>query len=451
MSAAPKRGKILRLEGTPNEKQKGFFLSRAKHTAYGGARGGGKSWAMRRKFVLLALRYENMNLLLLRRTLPELRENHEIPLLRELTGFVKYAKTDHTFTFPNGSRIVLGYCDAEDDVYRYQGQEYDVIGLEEATHFSEAQMQILTTCNRNVRTDFSPRMYYTCNPGNIGHAWVKRLFVDREYKGGESAGDYAFVQAKVYDNPVLMENDPTYVRTLEALPEAMRRAQLDGDWDVFAGQYFREFSRERHVIEPFKIPDDWRRFRSLDGGSNDPCCVLWHAVAPDGRIITYREIYVREMLARDVAKHVLALSAGEKISYTAASPDAWQTRGQSDLEGQSIADTFSMNGMSIIKADNTRVAGWTQVRNYLAIAPDKRPRWQCFSTCRNLIKTLPLLIYDEHNVEDVSGKCEDHAPEALRYALMSRPLPNKTAAPPKEHAFNPLEKPKPSGGGFYGV
>ena len=164
----------LILHGTPNSRQREFFLSRARHTAYGGARGGGKSWAMRRKFVLLALRYPELNLLLLRRTLPELRENHIIPLQRELYGIAPYNSTERVFRFPNGSRIKLGYCDTAQDVYQYQGQEYAIIGMEEATHFTEEQMRFLTTCNRTTRTDISPRMYYTCNPGNVGHAWEKR-------------------------------------------------------------------------------------------------------------------------------------------------------------------------------------------------------------------------------------------------------------------------------------
>ena len=157
-----------------------FFKARGRHIAYGGARGGGKSWAMRTKFILLAQRYAGLRLLLLRRTLPELRENHVVPLLQVLSGIAQYNATERVFTFSNTSRIKLGYCAAENDIYQYQGQEYDVIGLEEATHFTESQMIFLTTCNRTTRTDFIPRMYYTCNPGGVGHAWVKRLFIDRQ-------------------------------------------------------------------------------------------------------------------------------------------------------------------------------------------------------------------------------------------------------------------------------
>ena len=442
----------LMLEGFPSERQREFFLSRARHTAYGGARGGGKSWAMRRKFILLALRYPGLNLLLLRRTLPELRENHLIPMQRELYGFAVYNSAERVFRFPNGSRIKLGYCDTMQDVYQYQGQEYAVIGLEEATHFTEEQMRFLTTCNRTTRKDFSPRMYYTCNPGNIGHAWVKRLFIDRLYAENENPNDYLFIPARIYDNKVLLDADPNYIRQLEALPEELRRAHLDGDWDVHAGQYFREFSRDRHVIEPFEIPSWWRRFRSMDWGYNDPCCVLWHAVDGENRVYTYRELYVRETRAGEVASMVLELSRGESISYTVASPDMWQKRGAvlsgaGGFEGETLAELFTSSGLSLTPADNSRVPGWNRVRDFLAVAPDGRPNWLCFSDCRNLIRQLPALQFDQHNREDAADG-DDHAPEALRYALMSRPHAGKQPIIRKAKAYDPLSLPEPRTSGW---
>ena len=442
----------LMLEGFPSERQREFFLSRARHTAYGGARGGGKSWAMRRKFILLALRYHGLNLLLLRRTLPELRENHLIPMQRELYGFAVYNSAERVFRFPNGSRIKLGYCDTMQDVYQYQGQEYAVIGLEEATHFTEEQMRFLTTCNRTTRKDFSPRMYYTCNPGNVGHAWVKRLFIDRLYAENENPNDYLFIPARIYDNKVLLDADPNYIRQLEALPEELRRAHLDGDWDVHAGQYFREFSRDRHVIEPFEMPSWWRRFRSMDWGYNDPCCVLWHAVDGENRVYTYRELYVRETRAGEVAAMVLELSRGESISYTVASPDMWQKRGAvlsgaGGFEGETLAELFTSSGLSLTPADNSRVPGWNRVRDYLAVAPDGRPNWLCFSDCRNLIRQLPALQFDQHNREDAADG-DDHAPEALRYALMSRPHAGKQPIIRKAKAYDPLSLPEPRTSGW---
>ncbi len=432
---------ILTLKGLPNPRQAEFFCSTARHTAYGGARGGGKSWAMRRKMVLLALSYPEINILILRRTLPELRENHVIPLLKELKDVAKYNATERVFRFPNGSRIKLGYCDGANDIYQYQGQEYDVIGMEEATHFTEEQMQFLTTCNRTTRMDFSPRMYYTCNPGNIGHEWVKRLFIDRQFEHGESPDDYTFIPARVWDNDVLLKADPDYVKQLEKLPEELRRAHLDGDWDVHAGQYFREFSRQKHVVAPFDIPSWWKKFRSIDWGYNDPCAVLWHAVDSDGRVFTYRELYVREMRADVVAKKIVELSGNENISYTVSSPDMWQKRGailksEGGFEGECIAEMFMHGGVALTPADNSRVAGWQRVRSFLADAPDGKPYWQCFDVCSNLIRTLPALIYDRNNREDCADG-NDHAPESLRYALMSRPM--KSIMPVyKKKVYDPL-------------
>lgn len=442
---------ILHLEGTPNPKQAQFFLANARHIAYGGARGGGKSWAMRRKFVLLAFRYAGLRLLLLRRTLPELNENHVLPLQRELAGAVKFHATQRAFLFPNLSRIKLGYCDREADVFQYQGQEYDVIGLEEATHFTESQMQFLTTCNRSVRTDFSPRMYYTCNPGGVGHAWVKRLFIDRDYRNSERAEEYVFIPARVTDNPVLLERNPQYLATLENLPEHLRKAYLFGNWDVLEGQFFREFDRSLHVIAPTRLPMEWKRFRAMDWGYNDPCCVLWFAVAPEGRIYVYRELYLRRTLSSEIAKRVKALSAGERIAYTVASPDAWQQRGLKGAEGESIAEVFSKNGVPLLPADNARVAGWQRVREALAREADGLPELLIFETCSNLIRTLPTLTFDAHNCEDVSDLCEDHAPEALRYGLMSRPRPSPEKAQKRVFRYDPLSTVPQTASGYWGL
>ena len=438
--------RTLRLAGVPNPRQAEFFASRAKHTAYGGARGGGKSWAMRRKLVLLCLATPECNALLLRKTLPELRENHLVPLLRELAGAAEYNAAERVFRFPNGARLRLGYCDGANDIYQYQGQEYDAVGMEEATHFTEEQMRFLTTCNRTVKPGFRPRMYYTCNPGNIGHGWVKRLFIDRLYEENERPADYAFIPARVWDNKVLLAADPDYVRALEALPEELRRAHLEGDWDVHAGQYFREFSRQKHVVEPFDVPKWWKRFRSMDWGYNDPCCVLWHAVDGDGRIYTYRELYVRALRADEVAQRMRALSEGEAISYTVASPDMWRKRGallkaEGGFEGESIAELFAKAGVPLTPADNARVAGWQRVRSYLAPAADGMPLWQVFAACPALIRTLPQLVYARHDREDAADG-DDHAPEALRYALMSRPRRNDAPREAPRRAYDPLSLPR---------
>ncbi len=418
------------LTGVPNDKQKDFFLARTRHIAYGGARGGGKSWAMRRKCLLLALHYPGIQILLMRRTFAELEGNHIRPMQAELagamkSGVVKYLESKRLFRFYNGSIIKMGYCDAEKDVYQYQGQEYDVVALEEATQFSETQMQFITTCNRSTRKDFHPRMYYTCNPGGVGHAWVKRLFVDRMYRNKERAEEYTFIRASVFDNKVLMDANPEYIEMLENLPEMLRRAHLEGDWDALMGQFFREWRRDKHVCEAFEIPTHWRRFRAMDWGYNDPCCVLWFAVNPEGRVYVYDEYYKRQTLAHEVASIVKKRSESEKIAYTVASPDMWQKRGtlllgDGGFFGENIAEVFQKNGVPVMPADNSRMVGWQRVREYLRDAPDGEPYVQVFSRCTNLIRAMPLLQFDETNREDAADG-EDHAPEALRYGLMSRP------------------------------
>ncbi len=320
--------------------------------------------------------------------------------------------------------------------------------MEEATHFTESQMTFLTTCNRSVRTDFSPRMYYTCNPGGPGHEWVKRLFIDRRYGPGERPEDYAFIPARLTDNHVLMARDPGYLKKLQRLPEHLRRAYLDGDWNILSGQYFPEFSPEIHVVEPFPLPSWWRRFRAMDWGYKDPCCVLWVAVDPEGQLIVYRELYVTETLSSRVAQKVRELSLGERIAYTVASPDAWQQRGLPGVEGDCIADVFQRNGVPLLPADNRRVHGWQRLREALALQHDGRPGLVIFSPCTELIRTLPLLTYDEHDHEDVSDRCEDHAPEALRYAVMSRHP--KATAPQQQgpSAYDPFAPPRARQEGF---
>lgn len=434
----------LALSGYPNPRQIEFFKATTRHIAYGGARGGGKSWAMRRKFVLLALNYNGLRLLLLRRTLPELRENHILPLQQELYGFARYNGEEKAFVFPNGSRIKLGYCDSESDVYQYQGHEYDVIGFEEATHFTETQKDFLTTCNRSTRADFKPRMYYSCNPGNVGHAWVKRLFIDRNYRNKERAEDYTFVPAKVWDNTVLMDNNPEYIEALENLPEELRRAHLDGDWDVFAGQYFPEFNRELHVIEAFDIPDYWTRYRSLDYGLDKTAC-YWYATDDNGRVYCYRELHESNLNLTQAATKILELTPEcEKIKYTVASPDLWNRRSDTGMSGFEVM--YKAGLKDLMKADNDRINGWRALREYLT--PYKNEfdeldaNLKIFRNCSNLIMNLPLLQHDEKKVEDAADTPHEitHAPESLRYFIKSRPklsiIPVKEPAPGTHaHAF----------------
>lgn len=407
----------------PSAPQEAFLRARARHIGYGGARGGGKSWAMRTKLLLLGGAYEGIQMLLLRRTLPELNENHVLPLLRQLNGVAKFNNQRKEFLFPNGSRIKLGYCAAEKDVYQYQGQEYDVIGMEEATHFSDDQRIFLTTCNRSIRADFSPRMYYTANPGGVGHAWFKRLFIDRRYQNKERAEDYVFIPARVYDNKVLMRSNPEYAETLENLPPDLRRAHLDGDWDVFAGQYFTQFRRDLHVIEPFEMPQWWPRYRAIDYGLDCAACV-WAAFDELGNAYVYREYAEKNKVISEAAHDILELTPnGEVVEMTFAPEDMW---GRSRESGATQDELFGTSGLSLCKVRQPRVSGWLNLAEWLKPINDgtgARARLRIFSNCTRIISELPQLQHDKRNASDVAQDPHEitHLPDALRYLMAGRP------------------------------
>jgi len=410
--------RVIRLEGVPSEKQKEFFASKHRYTAYGGARGGGKSWALRRKLVLMALKYPGIRILLVRRTLPELKENHLFTLLCELDGLGKYKDSLKTFVFPNGSVLILGYCDAERDVLRYQGQEYDIIALDEATQLTELQFSTFKACLRGANS-FPKRMYLTCNPGGVGHSWVKRLFIDRAYNDGENPDDYHFIPARVYDNDALVQKDPNYVNALKSLPTPLRKAWLDGNWNVFEGQFFPEFSKEIHTISPFSIPRACTRFVALDYGF-DMLAVLWFAVFPDGELTVYRELAISGLTLSKAAQAVASNSLGEDISYVVASPDLWNRRQDSGASGVWVMS--QVDGMPpIIKADDRRIPGWRAVREVLSYDKERTPSLKIFSTCTELCRCLESLLYDRIRPEDASSTPHaiTHLPEALRYGVMS--------------------------------
>lgn len=415
----------------PNPKQIQFFKATARHIAYGGSRGGGKSWAARRKAVSLAINYDGLKILLMRRTFPELRENHILPLRAQLYGYAKYKESDKSFEFPNGSRIKLGYCDNEADVYQYQGQEYDVIFLEEATNFTESQRDFIMTANRSTRTDFTPRMYYTANPGGVGHAWFKRLFIDRDFKPSEDPNDYVFIQASVYDNCVLMENNPEYIKNLESLPEEMKRAHLYGDWDAFAGQYFTQFKREVHVLKQREIPNAWNRYVTIDYGL-DMLAAYWIAVDTNGFAIVYRELYEPNLIISEAAKKILNLNAADVIQAYIAPPDLWNRRQDS---GKSAAEIFAESGIYLTRANNDRIQGWYELNEWLKPITDEfgqmSAKIRMMDNCTNLLRTLPMLQHDEKNPNDVAKEPHEltHAPDAIRYFVASRPAWTETARP----------------------
>lgn len=425
MTKKPILSKGFRDFGTPSEKQRLFFDSRAKYTAYGGARGGGKSWALRRKLALMALRWPGSKLLLVRRSYPELYSNHILPLQAALRGVAVWNEQRKCFRFKNGSILFMGYLANDSDAQRYQGREYDVIAIDEATQITEYQFNCLRACLRGVsRTP--KRMYLSCNPGGIGHIWVKRLFVDRNFVDGENPDDYAFIQAKAADNPALLKADPDYVNRLRAIRDPrLRRAWLDGDWNVFEGQFFAEFDPERHVKYQPALAGSW--FCGLDYGF-DMLALIVCVIGADGHVHVAAEL-CRENLTLSAAAIEIRRKLDEMRArypksepmYIAASPDLWNRRQDSGVSG---IETMSRIALPpLIRADDRRVPGWLNMREYLAFSPDGAPGLTIDPSCETLISSMQALVFSKTVPDDASDRPHSatHAPEALRYALMSRP------------------------------
>ena len=420
----------LRIAGKPTERQRKFFASRARYIAYGGARGGGKSWALRRKLIGLCLHYPGIRCLLIRRSYAELKTNHVQPLLREYGSLISYRESEKLLTLPNGSSIALGYCASGRDVLRYQGQEYDIIAIDEATQLSEYQFSVFKACLRGTG-DVPRRMYLTCNPGGIGHAWVKRLFVDRVFREGEKPEDYAFIPAQVYDNPILLRADPDYVRQLESLPPKLKDAWLFGRWDVFEGQFFPEFRPDIHVCSPAVIPQGLRLFAAMDYGF-DMLAVLLLGSDAEGNLYVLRELCQPNLTLSEAAAAVSELCHGRRVEYITASPDLWNRRQETGKSGFEVMQQVA--GMPpMVSADNRRIPGWRILREYLN-ADDSLPRLHISSACTELIRSLPALLCDSTHPEDAAGEPHaiTHAPEALRYAVMSRPDVYRPAIAPSQ-------------------
>lgn len=414
-----------------------YYNSSTKRILYGGARGGGKSAALRDICSDLAVSEAGIQILIVRRTYPELRANHIIHLSKILWPLIKaklvsYNDSNKEFVFWNESRITLGYCDSDKAVLRYQGQSYDLICLDEATQLSELQYTAFTECCRPsglYKGKLPPKMLLTANPGGIGHAWVKRLFIDRIYQQSEKPEDYAFIPSRVYDNKFIMENDPDYVRALENIADPQRRkAYLDGDWDIFMGQYFTQFKRELHVIKPFVYPPHWKQYIALDYGL-DMLAAYQIAVDVSGRAFVVKEIYQPELIVSAAAEKIRELFDVNHAEAVFAPGDLWNRNRDT---GKSTSDIFAEHGVVLTQVSNDRIQGWYNLHEWLNPTDnesgDKEPMLKIFENCENLIRTLPALQYSEKNPNDTATEPHEitHAPDALRYFVSGRPLKAST-------------------------
>lgn len=420
----PKGGNVDIDLGRPNsDKQEQFFDSQAKYTCYGGARGGGKSWCTQRKSVGGCMNYPGLRVLIVRRRYEDLENSVIEPILKLVNDRVAiYNASQHLLTFVNGSYIKFGNMESYGSATsgKYQGQEYDWIFLEEATQFTEQEFRGIAACCRGA-SSFPKRVYLTANPGGIGHRWVKRLFIDRDFLASENPEDYRFIKATVEDNKDLLEGSPDYINALDLLPEDIRRAHRYGDWDALAGGYFPEFTHKTHVVNDFDINPAWLKFRAFDYGLDMFAC-LWVAVDFNGRCYVYREFAESGLIVSQAAQAALTSTRyTERIEYTIAPPDMWST--QKDT-GKTMAQVFLENGLGLVKANNSRVQGWMAVKELMKPMADGRPGLLVFKSCKGLIDDLMAIQHDDKNPSDCAKQPHEltHRPDALRYFCQLRTL-----------------------------
>ena len=460
----------------PTPKQELFLMDEHKQVAFGGARGGGKSFAVRLKAVLLCFVHAGISVMIVRKSFPELTANHIKPLKELLKigskdAVAKYNDSKKEITFPNGSEILFRYCDTEKDVDRYQGTEVDVLFLDEATQLSEEQMKKICACVRGVN-NFPKRIYYTCNPGGKGHGYIKRLFIDKAYEMGEHPEDYSFIQSLVTDNKALMKANPDYIKQLEALPPKLRKAWLEGRWDVFEGAFFEEFritpdpqacheagiTEEEalqehswtHVIKPFDIPKSWKVYRSYDFGYGKPFAVNWYAVDYDETAYMILELYgctgtpnegvkwTPEEQFKEIARieREHPYLKGRKIQGV-ADPSIWD-----GSRGVAIIEEAEKQHIWFDKGINDRIPGWMQVHERLKFDENGKAMLYIFDNCKDTIRTIPLMMYSEktNRMEDLDTELEDHICDSLRYFAMCRPIAPRKIEVKQKPLHDPLNQ-----------
>lgn len=443
--------------------QREFVNCPTFEVVYGGARGGGKTDASLGDFAQHARAYGGAAKgLFVRRTRVALEPTIERARELYLPLGAEWRQQRSLFRWPSGAVLYFRYLDKDADADAFQGHDYSRVYVEELTQFADPSPVDKLKATLRSAAGAPTGFRATCNPGGPGHTWVKARYIDpgpwtvfeerfeNPFDGSRIRLGRVFIPAKLTDNPKLLAADPLYVAKLQQSGSAqLVRAWLEGDWAIVEGAFFDNWSSARNVVEPFPLPDDWTRFRSLDWGSARPFSVGWWAVAgdavragrvsiPRGALIRYREWYGRgskpneglKLTAEAVARGVLAREAGEAIAYGVADPAIFASDG-----GPSIGERMFRESLSWRRADNARVArggamgGWDQMR--ARISGDEEGRGLVvFSTCRDFIRTVPVLQHDPARPEDVDTAAEDHAADEARYACMSRPYAADPAAPP---------------------
>lgn len=404
---------------TDKQREATAAADRSRYVLYGGARGPGKSywlrwWLLRQLLLLSGLGLRGVRVGLFCENYPVLRDRQISKIEMEFprnVGELKETQTDglgfHLHTQYGSGVLCLRNLD---DPRKYQSAEFAAIGVDELTKNSLDTFNILRGSLRWPGVD-DTRFVGATNPGDIGHLWVKQYWIDKQFPAELQpfANQFVFVRALPSDNPHLAQS---YWDELNSLPPELARAWVHGDWDVFAGQAFSEWVRDEIVVEPRQLPFTWPRWRCVDWGYAKPFCCLWLAQDPDTETVyVYRELYQVGLTDREQAKKIKDLTI-EDIRFTLADPSMWTRK---SFEGQtfSTADEYAAVGVPLTMADNNRLIGVRKVRQ---VIHDRKLK--VFSTCPNLIRTLPALPYSKTNLEDVDTDAEDHAFDTLKYGLV---------------------------------
>lgn len=475
----------IRLElPPPQPKQILFMTDKHKYVIFGGSRGGGKSFAIDEKAIFLCSKHPGIKCCIIRRTYPELRDNHIEPLKNMLKigmdgSPARFNSSDKEIIFLNGSKIRFRYCDNENALRKIQGQEMDVMFVDEATHIPEEWLKKMYASVRGAN-NHPKRIYLTCNPGGVSHGYIYRL-MQGKFVEGENADEYNFIQSTVFDNKALLSMNEDYVRQLEALPPKLKDAWLYGRWDVFEGAFFEEFrespdiqmcheagisveqakieGRYTHVIEPFDIPSSWNIWRSYDFGYGKPFSLAWWAISPDNILYRILELYgctktpnegvrwtAKEQFDRAVEiEREHPWLKGKRIQGV-ADPSIWD-----GSKGISVAEEADKHGLWFSPGVNDRIPGWMQVRERMKFDKNGFPMIYFFKNCEAAIRTMPLMMYDEHKAEDLDTDLEDHAMDEIRYMCMARPIPARITQTEYVPISDPLNQWKKSGGRYQSI
>jgi phage terminase large subunit len=407
---------------------------------YGGSKGSGKSYLVRAREVKRRLLYRGTKGLIVRKTYPELLANHIRPFFKEYPITRKwYNKAEKTIYWPNGSTTEFSYLGNTDDVYTYQGREYDDEAIDEVTQHEWEVVRILRSSLRTINPQIKPTMLLTGNPGGIGHQEVKRIFVDRNFREDEKPSDYAFVQAFVQDNNALMDADPEYVKRLEDLPEHLRRAYLLGDWNIFAGVAFTELERKLHIIDPIELPQSTKYYASFDPGYNHPFSFIIYAIVPEGTVYVIKHYTNRLQTTRDISQSIREYADGKELIIYSGHDLWYPGRGGGPSQHEEFLENGidGEHGFNWIKAKTDHKSGVRQIHKYINPKnyPDGKPRVFFFRNCTDVYDAVAQMQIDTKNPEDVvkmdaddNGYGGDDVFDSFRYGLMSRVQPNDLPA-----------------------